>query len=91
MPRKFRGNSFFVGAAIPSLRRRSVKRYERQIGTCSLQVCAHVHVYLIQNTVCEVDSTKNHVLGSYNNYVNRAYKICSVRTCMSVLTMYGLN
>ena len=48
-------------------------------------------MYLIQNNVFEVDSTKNHVLASYNMYVKWAYTTCGVCTLVSVVTSYGLT
>ena len=84
--------SFFMGTAIPSLYHGSAKKYERQFGTCAFQVRARVRVYLIQNNVFEVDSTKNHIfIASYNNYVKRASNTCSVGTRVSVLAIYGLT
>ena len=47
-----------MGTAIPSLYHGSAKKYERQFGTRTFQVRARVRVYLIQNNVFEVDSTK---------------------------------
>ena len=77
---------FFVGAAIHSLHHGNAKRRERQFATSrAFQVCAHVRVYLIQNNVFEVDSTKNHVFTSCNNNVKWTYNTCSVHTRVSVL------
>ena len=82
-----------MGTTISTLHRGSAKRCEQQSGTCAFQMGTCVRVYLIQNNIVEVDSTKYRVLAvlaSYNNCVKQTYNTCSVHTRVCS-TIYGLT